>query len=128
MGELFRLLADAVVVFHAGFVLFVALGGLLVIRWPRMAWLHLPAAAWGIAVEFADWVCPLTPVENVLRERAGMAAYHGDFIEQHVMPLLYPSRLTRGTQLLLGGVALTLNAVVYWRLAFAPRRRRRAIR
>ena len=97
-------------------MLFVVLGGLLVIRWPRIAWLHIPSAAWGIAVECADWICPLTPIENVLRERAGLAAYQGDFVEQYVLSLLYPERLTRGMQLLLGGFTLTVNALVYWRI------------
>ena len=122
--ELFRLLADTIVVVHLGFVLFVVFGGLLVVRWPRMAWLHIPSAAWGIAVECADWICPLTPIENVLRERAGLAAYQGDFVEQYVLPLLYPGQLTRGTQLLLGGFALAVNALVYWYWWIKSRRRR----
>ena len=115
--SLFRVLADTVVVVHLGFVLFVVLGGLLVLRWPRMAWLHIPSAAWGIAIEFGDWICPLTPIENVLRNRAGAATYQGDFIEQYVLPLLYPGPLTRSTQLILGGIALAVNAFVYSRLA-----------
>lgn len=118
----FLFLADAIVVVHLGFVLFVILGGLLVVRWPRIAWVHVPSAVWGVAVEFADWTCPLTPVENAFRDRAGLAAYRGDFVEQHVLPLLYPARLTRGTQLLLGGVALGVNALVYWRLVSRRRR------
>ena len=116
LSDLFRVLADTVVVVHLGFVLFVVLGGLLVIRWPRAAWLHMPSAAWGIAVEFGDWMCPLTPIENVLRERAGLMAYQGDFIEQYVLPVLYPERLTRVTQIILGGFALAVNALVYWRI------------
>lgn len=106
------------------FVVFVLLGSLLVLRWPRLAWLQVPSAAWGIAVEFADWICPLTPIENVLRERSGLAIYQGDFIEHYVLPLLYPARLTRGTQLLLGCFALTVNAGVYWRLLSVRRFRR----
>ncbi len=123
-AALFRLLADSVVVVHVGFVLFVAFGGLLVLRWPRLAWLHLPSAAWGVGVEFANRVCPLTPLENLLRARGGMAAYQGDFIAQYVMPVLYPTGLTRRTQFLLGGIALTVNAVVYWRLVSRRRRQR----
>jgi uncharacterized protein DUF2784 len=118
---MFRVLADAIVVIHLGFVLFVVLGGLLVLRWPRAAWLHIPSAAWGITVEFAGWICPLTPIENVLRERAGSTAYQGDFIERYVLPLLYPVRLTRGTQWLLAGIALAVNVFVYWRLASRER-------
>jgi hypothetical protein len=113
---IFNLLADATVVFHVAFVLFVVLGGLLVVRWPRVLWFHLPAAAWGISVEFADWLCPLTPLENLLREKAGKAAYQGDFIDQHLLPLLYPNHLTRITQVLLGVVALVMNALIYWRV------------
>ena len=113
LGTIFRLLADTIVVVHVGFVLFVVFGGLLVLRWRRLAWLHIPSAAWGVAVELGDWVCPLTPLENLLRGRAGMAAYHGDFIEQNVLTLLYPERLTRGTQLVLGTMALAINALVY---------------
>lgn len=80
-------------------------------------WFHLPAAAWGVAVEFTGWICPLTPIENALRDRAGLATYQGDFIEAHLLPLLYPAHLTRGGQILLGVLALALNAVIYWRIA-----------
>ena len=115
-AAVFRASADAIVVIHLGFVVFVVLGGLLVLRRPWVAWLHVPAAIWGVLVEYADWVCPLTPVENYLRERAGLAAYPGDFIDHYVLPLLYPARLTRGTQLLLGSIGLAINGYVYWRV------------
>jgi hypothetical protein len=114
--NLFRLLGDAIVVAHVGFVLFVVFGGLLVLRWPRLAWLHIPAAGWAAVVEFADWICPLTPLENMLRERAGLTTYHGDFIERYVLPLLYPEHLTRATQIALGSAVLVLNVIVYWLL------------
>jgi hypothetical protein len=122
-STLFRLAADGVVLAHVAFVFFVLLGGLLVVRWPRLAWLHAPAALWGVLVEYSDSLCPLTPVENYLRERAGAAAYQGDFIEHHLMPLLYPARLTRAMQIVLGSAALLFNVLVYWRLV---RKRRRA--
>jgi len=112
-GALFRVAAAAVVLVHAAFVVFVVVGGLFVIRWPRLMWLHLPAAAWGVLIEYADWICPLTPLENVLRERAGLTSYSGDFIGEHVLPLLYPEQLTRTTQLWLGTFALLFNAIVY---------------
>jgi hypothetical protein len=122
VSDLFRVFADTILVVHLGFVLFVALGGLLVVRWPRIAWVHIPSAVWGIAVEFVDWMCPLTPIENVLRERAGLMTYQGDFIERYVLPVLYPERLTRVTQLILGGFALAVNALVYWRILSRRRR------
>jgi len=114
--DAFRIAADAVVALHAAFVLFVVLGGLLALRWRRLAWVHAPAAVWGIAVEFAGWVCPLTPLENAFRERGGAAAFHGDFLQHYLLPLLYPVNLTRGSQVLLGSLALAVNAVVYWRM------------
>ena len=110
---LFALLADATVALHAAFVLFVVGGGLLVVRWPRIAWLHLPAAAWGAWVELAGWACPLTPFENWLRAQGGGAAYTSGFIEHYVMPVLYPAALTRPIQWVLGGLVMLVNAVVY---------------
>jgi hypothetical protein len=121
-SSVYRLLADTTVVIHVAFVLFVLVGGLLALRWPRVMWLHLPAAVWGIAVEFGNWICPLTPVENALRDRAGIEPYDRDFIEHYVMPLLYPGDLTRGTQLVFGGLALAVNAFVYWRVWSVHRR------
>ena len=120
----YRALADLVVAVHLAFVLFVVGGGLLVLRWPRLAWLHLPAAAWGAVVELAGWVCPLTPLENALRERAGLAAYSGDFVARYVLPVLYPGDLTRTVQLARGSAVLLVNAAVYGRLVWRWRRSR----
>jgi len=108
------ILAEVVVGLHVGFVLFVLLGGLLVLRWPRMAWLHLPAAVWGALIEFAGWVCPLTPLENRLRRAGGTAEYAGGFVEHYLLPVLYPAGLTRGVQYVLGACVVVLNAGVYW--------------
>jgi hypothetical protein len=113
----YRLTADAVVLLHAAFVAFVVLGGLMVARWPRLMWAHLPAAAWGALIEFAGWICPLTPIENELRHRAGMATYPGDFVEHYVLPVLYPDDLTRSIQVALGVTVVALNAAAYWRVA-----------
>jgi len=109
----FGRLADAVVVLHVLFVAFVLFGGLLVLRWPRAAWLHLPAAAWGALVELAGLACPLTPLESWLRVQAGAGAYGGSFVEHHLLPILYPAALTRESQWLLGAGVLALNALVY---------------
>jgi len=115
---IYRLLADLVVVLHLGFVLFVVLGGLLVLRWPRAAWLHLPAALWGAGIEFLHGICPLTPLENHLRRLGGEAGYSGGFVEHYVLPVLYPAGLGRGLQIGLGLFVVVLNLVVYttvWR-------------
>ncbi|MBI1875194.1 MAG: DUF2784 domain-containing protein [Acidobacteria bacterium] len=116
MSPTFRVAADAVVLLHAGFVVFVLLGGLVVWRWRWVAWLHLPAAVWGVTIEYGGWVCPLTPLENHLRQRSGAAAYPGDFVQHYFLPLLYPEGLTRGTQVALGTFALAINVFVYWRV------------
>ena len=104
-----RVLADLVVVVHAGFVVFVVLGGLLAVRWPKVAWLHLPAVAWGALVELAGWGCPLTPLEQHLR---GLA-YEGGFVERWCLPILYPDGLTRPVQVVLGILVLSVNLLVY---------------
>lgn len=119
-----RVLADATVILHLAFVLFVVAGGLLVVRWPRTAWVHLPAVAWGAWVEFAGWSCPLTPLEHWLRERGGQAAYTSSFVDEYLMPVLYPPSLTREVQWGLGGLVLTINVAVYL-VALRVRRRRR---
>jgi hypothetical protein len=118
------LLADLLVVVHAAYVVFVVVGGFLAWRWRTVAWWHVPAAAWGVAVELAGWSCPLTPLENALRARAGGAGYHGGFIEHYVEPLLYPVGLTVPHQIVLGCFALAVNLVAYGVLVRRHRRRR----
>ena len=115
---IYRILADVVVAFHLGFVLFVVLGGLLTLRWPRAAWFHLPAAVWGAIVEFTSAVCPLTPLENHLRRLGGEAGYSGGFIAHYILPVLYPAGLNKGIQIALGVFVVLLNVTVYtvlWR-------------
>ena len=94
-------------------MLFVVLGGLLVLRWPRVAYLHIPAAIWGAAIEFLGWICPLTPLEHWLRRRSGGAGYSGGFIEHYILPVLYPSALTREIQLILGFLVIAVNLGIY---------------
>ena len=110
---IYRALADLVLVLHLAFVLFVVLGGLLVLRWPWVGFLHIPAAVWGVLIEYMGWICPLTPLENSLRVRGGEAGYTGGFIEHYIQPVLYPAGLTRGTQIVLGSVALLVNLAAY---------------
>jgi small-conductance mechanosensitive channel len=113
-----KLLADALVVSHAAFVLFVVLGALAVARWPRLAWLHIPAVVWGILVEVNAWTCPLTPWEQALRARGTGHAYSGSFVDHYVMPVLYPRGLTSDTQFVLGIAVLAVNGAAYawlWR-------------
>jgi len=111
---MYPLLANLVLIVHLAFVVFVLCGGLLVLRWQWIAWLHVPAIAWGAFVEFSGWICPLTPLENWLRAQGGDISYRSDFIAQYLLPVLYPGDLTRDLQLLLGTVVIVLNAAVYW--------------
>jgi hypothetical protein len=106
-------LADVLLLLHLTFVVFVALGGLLVARWPPAAWLHLPAAAWGVAVEAFGWLCPLTPLEDHLRGVAGEAARPDDFIARTILSVLYPEGLTRDAQVVLALAALIVNLGIY---------------
>ena len=110
---LLSLLADLVLVVHATFILFVVLGGLLVLWQPRIAWVHIPCAIWGAWVEFAGWICPLTPLEVDLRARAGEIGYEGGFIERYVTAALYPQGLTREIQIGLGIAVVAVNVIIY---------------
>lgn len=117
----YRLLADMVVSLHAVFVLFVMLGGVATLHWPRLAWVHLPAAIWGVLIELGGWICPLTDLENFLRRMGGGSGYGVTFIEHYLEPILYPLGLTRRTQLVFGLSALFINLVVYFRFWYRRR-------
>lgn len=110
-------LADAVLLLHLAFILFVVLGALLLWRFPRVAWLHLPAAVWGALIEITGSVCPLTPLENHLRRTGGEAGYADGFIEHYLLPVIYPEALTREMQVALGMAVIVVNVVAYawWR-------------
>jgi len=112
----YRLMADIVVVTHFAFTIFVLLGGILAIWWRKVVWLHIPAAVWGALIEFAGWICPLTPLENRLRVKGGEAGYPGGFVEEYVLPVIYPAGLTREIQIILGIFVITVNLVIYWKV------------
>jgi len=113
----YRVLADLVLVLHAAFVAFVMLGALLAVRWPRLAWVHVPVALWGAGIEFLGGICPLTPLENHWRRLAGEMGYPGGFVEHYVVAVLYPDGLTRRLQIGLGVLVLAVNVAIYaWAL------------
>jgi hypothetical protein len=119
---LYRLLADALLLLHLFFILFVVFGGLLALRWRGAMYLHLPAAIWGALIEFMGWICPLTPWENRLRRLAGDEGYPGGFIEHYLLPLVYPGGLTREIQLFLGVAVLVVNVAIYAAVIWKHRR------
>lgn len=120
-----QLTADLLVAVHFAFICFVVLGGLLVLKWHSLAWIHIPAAVWGTLVELEGWMCPLTPLEQRFRVAAGEAGYSGSFIEHYLTPLIYPAGLTRDLQLQLGLLVVTINVVIYgWLLATQVRARK----
>ena len=119
-----RLAADAVLLLHLGFILFVLLGGVLAVRWRREPLLHLPAVAWGVYIELSGGLCPLTPLENRLRIAAGDAGYAGGFIEHYLLALIYPAGLTQDVQYVLAAIVVGVNALAYgwvWRRRRRPR-------
>lgn len=118
-----RVAADAIVLLHLAFILWVGLGGLLIGRWPWLVGWHLPAVAWGVFIEITGGVCPLTHWENALRQAAGEAGYTEGFIDHSVLPVIYPAGLTREGQYLIGAGVLALNGVLYGRWLLRYRRR-----
>jgi hypothetical protein len=123
---IYRSLADVVLVLHLAFAVFAGVGALLVLRWRRLAWVHVPCAVWGALIMFAGWVCPLTPLENALRHRGGEAGYQGGFIDHYVVSVLYPRGLTRGLQYGIGAGVVLVNAAVYGSMLSRGGRKRRA--
>ncbi|MDD2762082.1 MAG: DUF2784 domain-containing protein [Methylomonas sp.] len=124
---LFRLAADGVILLHLAFIGFVVLGAALAFRWRWMPVIHLPAAAWGVYIEWTRGICPLTYLENALRRRAGQAGYDGGFIEHYVLSIIYPLGLSAEIQWILGGLVLMTNVLIYaglirWRMKKRARR------
>ena len=117
----FGVIAQAVLVVHAAFIVFVAVGGFLVLRWPKLAWIHVPCLVWGVAIVIGGWICPLTPLELALRERAGMPLYSGGFMDQYLMPWVYPEQVGQGVKIFLGLLTAAVNVVIYLRV-YARRR------
>ena len=110
----YRLAADLTLVLHLLFIIFILFGGLLCLHRIRWAWLHLPAMVWGVWVEWASWICPLTPLENHLRQAGNAEAYSGGFIDHYIVPIVYPPGLTRQTQVVLGVLILVINFAIYF--------------
>ena len=113
LGVLYRLLANAVVVVHALFIVFIVFGGFVAWRWRWVAVLHVPGAVWGVLIEYNGWICPLTPLENSLRMRAGQQGYSGGFVEHYLLPAIYPAGLTPRIQVVLGTAVLVVNVITY---------------
>jgi hypothetical protein len=120
---LYGWLANLILLAHLTFIVFVALGGVVVLRWPRLAWLHLPCVVWGVMVELLGWVCPLTPWENHFRRLAGQAGYEGDFIQHYLLAAIYPDGLTRNVQIMLGLALVVINLAFYGLLLCRARSR-----
>ena len=99
---LYRILADLVLVAHLGFIAFVAVGSLLVPKWPRLLWPHVAVVAWAAAIVTVGFSCPLTPLEKHLRERAGHSSYDGGFVDHYIDGVVYPGRFTALARLLVG--------------------------
>src|SRR5262245_57015896 len=121
---IYRALADIVVALHLAFIVFAAMGGILVFSWRRVAWFHAPAAMWAALIEFAGWECPLTPLENWLRRLGGEAGYQTSFIERYLIPVIYPASFTRSLHIILGLMVLVVNLAIYWMVWRRPARNR----
>ena len=106
-------LADIIVLLHFGFIVFAIIGGLLVLKWNWVVWIHIPAAVWGSLIVIFGWICPLTPLENMLRRTDTGETYTGGFIAHYIIPIIYPPGLTRELQIEMGIFLVLLNVIVY---------------
>lgn len=120
----YGLAADLLLVLHLLFIVFVLFGGGLCLHRTYWAWLHLPAMLWGVWIEWAGWICPLTPLEVHFRALANQQGYEGEFISHYLLPVLYPPGLTSGVQWFLGGTVIILNILIYI-IVITKRRRRK---
>lgn len=118
---IYALAADAVLALHLAFIVWVAVGGAAALWRPWLAWLHLPAAAWGVFVSLSGRLCPLTPLEQWLRVAAGEQGYAGGFIDHYLIALVYPSGLTRDMQIGIGLFVVSLNVGLYGWLLYRRR-------
>lgn len=110
---LYQILADAVLLLHLAFIIYVVSGGFLALKWPKTLYAHVPTVLWGVYIEFSGKVCPLTPLENWLRRKAGEGVYQGDFVQHYLLPLIYPPGLTQQHQLVLGTIVIVINTIAY---------------
>ncbi|MBE9481209.1 MAG: DUF2784 domain-containing protein [Bacteroidetes bacterium] len=125
---LFRIAADLLVVIHFGFICFVVIGGFLVLKWRWVLFIHVPAAVWGALIEFQGWLCPITPLEQQLRQISGQSGYTGGFIEHYILPIVYPSYLTHEVQIILGTFVVVINIAVYgWIISKHIRNRKKSV-
>lgn len=110
---IYRYAADAVLLLHLAFIMFVMLGGLLIVWWRYIVFLHLPALIWGVFVELTGRICPLTILENTLRIKAGAAGYSESFVEHYLLGVIYPDGITREIQYFLGALVAVINLAIY---------------
>jgi hypothetical protein len=110
---IYQIIAEIIVLLHLIFIIYVVLGGFVTWRWPKNIWFHLPCVIWGSLIELYGWICPLTPLENEFRYKAGSSGYTGGFIEQYILPIIYPTQLTREIQIILGLAVVVINVIAY---------------
>ena len=122
---IYSLFADAILIVHLFFIVFAVAGGLLVLKWSRLVWLHMAAVGWAVWIALSGSICPLTPLEQLLRQKSGEASYSGGFIEHYLEPIIYPESLTREAQWWIAVFLLVVNILAYL-LVFRARRKRRA--
>lgn len=125
---IYRVAADFVLITHFAFILLVVAGGLLVFRYAWFVWIHIPAACWGAFVELSGRLCPLTTLENFLRVRAGQEGYANSFVEQYILPVIYPAGLTRNIQLVLAGLVIAVNVIIYATIVLRKKAARQKIK
>ena len=108
-----ELAADIILIIHFAFILFVIFGALLFFVTTKIIFIHLPALIWGLYIELTHSICPLTYLENWLLQKANLTTYSEGFIQYYLVPIVYPTNLTKDIQIYLGIGLIVINIVIY---------------
>ena len=110
---MYELAADFALIVHFAFIMFVVLGALLLFISKKIIYFHIPAVIWGVYIELTNSICPLTYLENWFLQKANLTIYSGGFIQNYLVPIIYPSNLTENLQTYLGLIIIVVNLIMY---------------
>ena len=110
----FEIFATLALLLHFSFILFVIFGAILILKFKKIIYVHIPAVTWGVYIELSHSTCPLTHLENFFLKKAGKDQYSVDFIENYIFKIIYPPALNYEIQTYLGVILIFVNLLIYY--------------